>query len=501
MPCSIFMYNCSKKGYKLRHILLLLTLSLFLFAQNGDKDIKNAIVKIYSAAKKPNFKKPWISSNSRSSGSGAVIGKDLILTNAHVVANNTFMEVQRHDLSKRFIAKVVAVSHELDLALITTEDKSFFKGIKPLSIGELPFSEQKILVYGYPMGGKTLSVTSGVVSRIEHQRYVHSAEKFLAIQVDAAINPGNSGGPAISNGKIVGVVMQGMTFSQNIGYLVPTVMIKHFLKDWSDGHIDGVPQLHFFISKLENPATKRYYGLDQNQTGILVNQIMPLGNSAGKLKTGDIVMKINGKQVYDDGTIEFRDGEYTSAKYLVDLQQIGDSVKLKVWRNRKAIDVDINLTKNSKDVWLIKSYQYDKDPSYFIYGGYLFSPLVENLVDSSKRKECKIYNLLDSYATKDKKEQVILLGVFADRSNRGNQGLYHYLPEKINGKKIVDFKSFYKAFKEQKSGFIVLENRVKRKVIIDVKEAKARHKHILKLYNIEHDRSSDLRDDNASNGI
>ncbi len=479
----------------MRHILLILSLAIFLNAQNGDKDIKKAIVKIYSSAKEPNFKKPWISSNSRSSGSGAVIGKNLILTNAHVVANNTFLEVQKYGSAKRYIAKVVAVSHEVDLALVTCEDKSFFKGIKPIQIGNLPQSEQKILVYGYPMGGKTLSVTSGVVSRIEHQRYVHSGEKFLSIQVDAAINPGNSGGPAISGGKIVGVVMQGMTFSQNIGYLVPTVMVKHFLKDWSDGHIDGVPQLHMFISKLENPAAKKYFGLNSNQTGILVNKVMPLGNSAGILKRDDIILSINGKNIQDDGTVEFREGEYTSAKYVVDLLQMGDSVKLKVWRNRKVVDITIKLTKRNDKVWLVKNYVYDKDPSYFIYGGYLFSPLVENLVDTGKRKDCQIYNLLLKSATKKKQEQVILLGVFADRSNRGNQGLYHYMPTKIDGKNIVDFKSFYKVIKAKKRGFIVLEDSSHKKVIIDVAEALKRQDYILKLYNIQYAQSKDLREE------
>ena len=484
----------AKKGYCLRYLALIFIFTFSLFAQLQDKEIKQAIVKIYMSAKEPNYKKPWISRTSRASGSGAVIGKNLILTNAHVVADSTFLEVQRYDITKRYIAKVVAVSHELDLALITTEDKSFFNGIKPLKIGNLPNSEQKILVLGYPMGGKTLSVTSGVVSRIEHQRYAHSGENFLAIQVDAAINPGNSGGPAISNGKIVGVVMQGITFSQNIGYLVPTVMIKHFLTDWKDGKIDGVPQLHFFMSKLENPALKRYYGLDENQTGVLIDKVMPLGNSAGVLKQGDIVLSINGKNVQDDGTIEFRDGEYTSAKYVVDLLQMGDSVKLKIWRNRKIEEITVNLKKGNDGVWLVKSYQYDKDPTYFIYGGYLFSPLVENIIGNSKQKNCHVYTLLEKSATKEKEEQVILLGVFADRSNRGNQGLYSYLPQKINGKKIKNFKQFYKEMFAQKDGFIVLEDNSNRQVVIDVKEAKARHKHILQMYNIQYDRSKDLRE-------
>jgi len=485
----------------LRKVVLILSLMVAIFANNSDLKIKKAIVKIYTAAKEPNYKKPWISRTTRSSGSGAVIKDNLILTNAHVVANSTYIEVQRYDIAKRYIGKVVAVSHELDLALITTEEKEFFNGIEPLEIGELPQSEQKILVYGYPMGGKTLSVTSGVVSRIEHQRYAHSGEKFLAIQVDAAINPGNSGGPGISNGKIIGVVMQGITFSQNIGYLVPTVMIKHFLKDWSDGRIDGVPQLHLFISRLENPAAKRYYGLEKNQTGIVVDKVMPLGNSAGKLKKGDIILSIDGVKIEDDGTVAFRDGEYTSAKYLTDLHQFKDSVSLKVWRDKKELDLNITMDKRNSDVWLVKTYQYDKDPTYFIYGGYLFSPLVENLISSGKKKDCSMYILLNKFATKKKREQVVLLGVFPDRSNRGNQNLYNYLPIKINGEDIVDFKSFFKKMLSQKDGFIVLEDSNNMQVIIDVKEAKQRHNLILETYNIEFDRSKDLRDENSTNGI
>ncbi len=482
--------------------ILILIISINIFAQNIDKDIKSSIVKIYSAYKEPNYKKPWVSATSAGSGSGAIIGKNLILTNAHVVANTTFLEVQKYNLAKRYIAKVVAVSHELDLALITTEDKSFFDNTKPLKIGDLPESEDKILVFGYPMGGKTLSVTSGVVSRIEHQRYVHSAQKFLAIQVDAAINPGNSGGPAINkDGKIIGVVMQGMTFSQNIGYLVPSIMIKHFLKDIKDGKVDGVPQMHIFISKLENPAAKKYFGLDKNQTGILVEKVMPLGNSAGVLKKGDVILEIDNKKIQDDGTIEFRKNEYTSAKYIVDLHQMGDKLKLKVLRNKKIVNLEENLTKANNDVWLVKLYEYDKDPTYFIYGGYVFSKLVENLIDNGNKKDCSIYTLLNKSATKNKQEQVVMLGVLADRSNRGNQNIFNYLVEKINGKKIKNFKEFYKEMLKKEDGFIVLEDKVGTSLIIDVKEAKKRHQSILNTYNIQYDRSKDLRENNISNSI
>ena len=480
----------------MRFFLLFFLLFASAFANKSDLEIKKAIIKIYAAAKKPSFKKPWVSKNIRSSGSGAVIANNLILTNAHVVANATFLEVQKFNSAKRYLAKVVAVSHERDLALITTEDKSFFKNIKPLKVGSLPQIEDKIKVYGYPMGGKTLSVTSGIVSRIEHQQYVHSGENLLAIQVDAAINPGNSGGPAIKDGKIIGVVMQGMSFSQNIGYLVPSIIIKHFLKDISDGKVDGVPELHIFISRLENPAIKRYFGLKKNQTGILVNDIMPLGNSFGYLKEDDIILSIDGMKVQDDGTVEFRKNEFTSAKFAVDLHQMGESVKLKIWRNKKEMNITVPLVKPNDKVWLVKSFIYDKDPTYYIYDGYVFSPLVENIIDTGAKKDCTLVNYLDKVATKNKQEQVIMLGVLPDRSNRGNQALANFLVDKINGKAIKNFKEFFTILSSQKDGYVVLENNfTKKKIVIDVKEAKERNSAILQMYNIQYDRSKDLRED------
>jgi len=144
-------------------------------ANTHQEDItKQAIVKIYTVSKVLNYQEPWNSSMRSSTGSGAIIEGKRILTNAHVVANQTFIEVERYGQRKRYIAKVLFVSHQADLALLEVEDEAFFKGVVPLQFGELPNIEQKIVVYGYPMGGSTLSATIGVVSRIEHHRYAHS---------------------------------------------------------------------------------------------------------------------------------------------------------------------------------------------------------------------------------------------------------------------------------------------------------------------------------------
>ena len=100
-------------------------------------------------------------------------------------------------------------------------------------------------------------VTSGVVSRIEVGEYTYSGSSFLLLQVDSPINPGNSGGPAVIDGKLAGISMQTLKDAQNINYLVPTPVIRHFLDDVKDGRFDGFPELGIQVQLLENEAIRK----------------------------------------------------------------------------------------------------------------------------------------------------------------------------------------------------------------------------------------------------
>ncbi|MBL0721489.1 MAG: trypsin-like peptidase domain-containing protein [Sulfurovum sp.] len=466
-------------------------LSLSLCANENDYKTKEAIVKIYTVSKVVSYKEPWNSSISRSSGSGAIISGNRILTNAHIVANQTFIEVQRYGERKRYIAKVINVSHQADIALLKVENIEFFNSVTPLTLGELPEMEQKIVVYGFPMGGDTLSATSGVVSRIEHTRYAHSGESFLTVQVDAAVNPGNSGGPAISNGKIVGVVMQNISQSQSIGYIVPVNMVKHFLLDIKDGTYDGFADLGLTIQKMENPTIKKYYNIDANTTGILVDNLVYSARNS-KMQNNDIITSIDGHSIKDDGTVEYRPHEYTSYHYFIDQHQMGEDIVLGVIRDQKDMDINITLEHTANDVLLVKTKEYDKMPRYFIYGGYVFSPLSRNLLAIGRNKIPLRY-YATQWPTEEKKEVVVLLKVLPSDINRGNYGFTLWPIEKLNGETFDSFNTFYKRIEEFQGDYLILEDTDGVKVIINKKDALEKQSHILQKYNIEYDRSIDLR--------
>ena len=103
--------------------------------------------------------------------------------------------------------------HECDLALLRVDPESvaFLSDVPAAELGGsdfLPDLRDKVSVVGFPVGGDEVSITDGVVSRVEMQSYSHSARTLLAITVDAAVNSGNSGGPVFSDDIILGIAVQ-----------------------------------------------------------------------------------------------------------------------------------------------------------------------------------------------------------------------------------------------------------------------------------------------------
>jgi len=411
------------------------------------------------------------------------------LTSAHVVADQTFIQIKRAGQAKKYTAVVKIVAHECDLAILEIRDDSFFLGVEPLKVEELPRIRDNVVVYGFPKGGDELCITEGVVSRIEHQFYSHSQEYLLTCQIDAAINPGSSGGPVIKDDKIVGVAFQAGR-GENIGYMVPAPVIKYFLKDIEDGKYDGIPCIGISWQELENPDIRQRYKMSEEQTGVLVNKIYPGSPAKGALKSEDIILSIDGKNIENDGTIEFRRGERTSFGYLVQNKFVNDIVELQILRDGLLKNVEIKLTKTLGDFRLVPNEQYDTSPAYYILGGLVFEPLTlsflkmwgTNWYDNAPR------NLVNYYfrgePTEDQKEVILLVQVLADEVNVGYHNRGHEVISEVNGKKIKDMRDLINAFESNEGKYHIVIDERGYKIILDRAKVEESRQRILKKYNI-----------------
>src|SRR6266513_1214513 len=354
--------------------------------------IQKSLVRITSTEVEPDYRAPWnTGAIGRGVGAGFVIEGPRIMTNAHVVSNTRYLTVERDGDPNKYPARVVFVAHDCDLALITVDSPEFFKNMVPLGFGGIPELESTVSAYGYPIGGERMSVTTGIVSRIDFQLYTHSSiDSHLTIQISAQINPGNSGGPVMQNAKVVGVAFQGYSgdVAQGVAYMIPTPVIRRFLKDIEDGHYDKYVDLGITPIKLQNPAQRHFLGLKDDDRGVLVGTVITAGPAANHLQAGDVLLAIDDHPIASNGTVAL-EGTRVDMPEVVERKFKGDKVKLDIWRDKKTANATIELG----SVWpyLYLANGYDVKPRYIVYGGLVFQPLTLDLDDAFQPTDVRIW--------------------------------------------------------------------------------------------------------------
>ncbi len=452
-------------------------------------DVYKSVLRIEVATQVPDYSTPWNSGRfSGGIGTGFLIGENKILTNAHVVSNARRVLVTVHGRPEKYPATVEHIAHDCDLALLSVEDFSDFADFPTFELGEIPQLESQVRVIGYPIGGERLSVTRGVVSRIDFQPYSHSrADSHLVIQIDAAINPGNSGGPVIQDGKVVGVAFQGLRQADNTGYIIPTPVVKRFLKDIEDGRYDHYVDLGVSEFPLYNPAMRKALGLPNDGKGVLVTNVVPSSSADGVLEAGDVLMALDGLEVDAAGMVEI-DGEKVNLNEVVERKFAGDKVDVRFLRDGGWNDVELEL----KALPWSRMYaiEYEKEPRYLVFAGLVFQPLNTNLFAANKFSDVTLRRLYTDYVPKGLFEKhrdvVVLTRVESDPVTNRLGAFAGYAVEKINGTEVRDLAHAHELLHpESPPEFHVIELfGAQRPLVIPSAEVEAANERVKRNYNI-----------------
>lgn len=453
------------------------------------------VIRVFATSQDPDFDGPWQARTpTNSTGSAVVIGPGLLLTGAHVVANATFLQVQKPSQPDKAIARVRAVSHDCDLALLeVTEPADFLADIKPATLGPMPKLRDEVAVVGYPVGGEEISITEGVVSRIEVQRYSHSQRHLLAVTVDAAINAGNSGGPVFGDGNVVGIAFQKLTGVDNIGEMVPPPIIRAFLDGVDLGKRPEIPALGITTQNLENPLLRRQLGLHPSERGVVVLHVDYSGSSEGVLEPRDVITSIDGVSIANNGTIQYLGTFRTRYDVVLGHRYIGDRIELGIKRAGIARTVSLELKPWAP---LVARSRYDLPPPYFVYGGLVFQTLTRDYLTTWDKwwnkapKEFLNYYYL-GYRTPEQHEVVILTQVLADEINVGYGHLYNEAVAKLDGIPPRDMHDFVSRLSSA-VGVVEIETTSGGLIIFDAEDVRRANPRILARYHIPRDRTIDL---------
>lgn len=272
----------------------------------------------------------------RSLGSGFIISADgYILTNAHVVAGAEKITVKLSN-QQEYPAKVIGQDKRTDIALIKIDAKNLPVALignsQNIQVGEW------VLAIGEPFG-LDYTATHGIVSAIGRDLPDESYVPF--IQTDAPVNPGNSGGPLIdANGKVIGINSQIYTKSggyMGISFAIPINVAMNVVDQIKATGTVTRGYLGVLIQPVTNDLAKSF-GLS-NTRGALVAQVEPNTPAAkAGLKSGDIIMKFNGKVLKHSGELPI----------MVGMSPIGKPATLTVMRDGKEHEMTVVIEKLDK---------------------------------------------------------------------------------------------------------------------------------------------------------
>jgi serine protease Do len=265
-------------------------------------------------------------------GSGFIINKNgTVITNNHVINNAEDIIVKVG--KKEYKAKVLGADPYSDLAVLKIETKEKFIPVKFGNSDKARVGDWVVAI-GNPFGlGGT--VTSGIISARNRDINLTRYDDF--IQTDASINQGNSGGPLFNlNGDVVGIntaiIAPGQSGSIGIGFAIPanaaSTVINQLIKygetkrGWLGVRIQEVTKEIADVEKLNNTE------------GALVASVGEKSPAAkAGLKAGDIILKFDGKKVET----------MKALPKLVSNTEVGKSVELEIWRNKKLITKKLTL--------------------------------------------------------------------------------------------------------------------------------------------------------------
>ncbi|MED6106034.1 Protease Do-like 9 [Stylosanthes scabra] len=437
----------------------------------------DSVVKVFCVHTEPNFSLPWQRKRQySSSSSGFVIGGKRLLTNAHSVEHYTQVKVKKRGSDTKYLAKVLAIGTECDIAMLSVDDDEFWQGMTPVEFGNLPSLQDAVTVVGYPIGGDTISVTSGVVSRIEILSYVHGSTELLGLQIDAAINSGNSGGPAFNDkGNCVGIAFQSLKHedAENIGYVIPTPVINHFIQDYEkNGRYTGFPILGVEWQKMENPDLRMAMGMRTDQKGVRIRRVDPTAPESKVLKASDVILSFDGVDIANDGTV-------------------------KVLRNSEVLNFDIKLDSHRR---LIPAHTKGRPPSYYIIAGFVFTTVSVPYLRSEYGKDYEyeapvklLDKLLHSMPQSPDEQLVVVSQVLVADINIGYEEIVNTQVLAFNGKPVKNLKSLANMVDSCNDEFLKFNLDYDQIVVLRTKTAKAATLDILSTHCIPSAMSEDLK--------
>ena len=276
-----------------------------------------------------------MSSQYEGMGSGFIINEEgYILTNYHVIEGAQDITVTLSD-GNEVTATVVNYDQEKDLAMIKLKEGTKVPAVAELGDSDELYPGAEVIAIGTPLSKNlAYTLTKGVISGNDRTIETQTGTSVHLIQTDAAINSGNSGGPLVNTkGQVIGINSMklgsqstGSATVEGIGFAIPINEVKSQIDTLSK----QILNLGIKVREIDSDTAKKY-DLEEGLYVASVDEYSPA--EKGGLKIGDVIVECDGQTVKTFDTL----------KEIKQSKDIGDTMTIKVIRDKKTVDLNIVL--------------------------------------------------------------------------------------------------------------------------------------------------------------
>ncbi|MGJ4754276.1 PDZ domain-containing protein [Leptospira kmetyi] len=425
-----------------------------------------SIVQIKVTFQEPEYHQPWKKKNPRvRRGVGVVTEGNRILIPYSLLPDATLVEVKKYSSYSEMKAVVFRQDPESNLALLRVEKKNFFDDLVPLEFSPVSVFPKQANVYQLDNSGSIQATAISLLSMDMDQMPLGQVE-LPVVDVSSSEGLNGFGEVVIENGKVSGLLYD-FTSGKNSGRIIPSFIIQKFLNT-PGTNVFGYKGFRF--RPITDGSVKKYYGMEESDSGILVADVIPGSSASGVLKLEDVILEFGGKNVDSKGYINHPLYGKQVLSFLAHAgdafgYSLGKEIPILVLRDKKKINLNMKLKPFPHSAVRIPFKNIPASNDFAVEGGFVFLELSEALLeewgkDWRSRVDRKLLYLYD-YSKFHEKEgdegKIVLLSqVLPDESNNGFHDLSFKIVEKIDGKEVKSVQDLRKNIREGKSDFALI---------------------------------------------
>ncbi|WP_269525897.1 PDZ domain-containing protein [Coraliomargarita parva] len=428
---------------------------------------------------------PWNSRNAQTRKNGILIGDHRILTTADGLSGQYLCRVKKGGHSRQYTASVSWVDFYANIAVLDVEEAEFSQGMQAVQLADTVPQSGNLQIYRWYSG--RIEERAAEIIRLYNGRsktsYIHHLHLLVSSEIDAA-----GWSEVVFDGKR----LIGLTTSANKSKrltILPAPVIRQVLENHARDTPAAMGVFDFDYMYARNPALLQSRGLDRRDVGVLVTEVGRRRLAANTLKTGDIILEIDGFAIDSEGKyIDPVYGRLAMDGLSTRAHVAGEAIPMKIWRDASEQDIGYQMPVADFEKSLIVEKRYNRKPRYLMAGGLVFQPLSGPLMQALG--DDKPF-LLDYYSTRQaeeaRKNLILLTMVLPDDYNEGYQSLRYMIVDQINGQAIQSLEDIETALQSPVDGFHsirFMHDMSASEIVLDATTMSATTKRLLQHYHI-----------------